>query len=59
VETRTTGSHVRMTCPGPPQHHLTVPRHDPLKLGALAAILDELADARKQTRDEVLCALFG
>ena len=58
-ETRTTGSYVRVTCPGPPQHHLTVPRHDPLKLGTLASILDDLARARKTTRDDILKLLCG
>ncbi len=57
-ETRTTGSHIRVTCPGPPQHHLTIPKHDPLKVGTLAGILDELARARKTTREELLKALF-
>lgn len=57
-ETRTTGSHVRVTCPGPPQHHLTIPKHDPVKVGTLAGILDELARARKTTRDQILQALF-
>lgn len=58
-ETRTTGSHVRVTCAGPPQHHLTIPKHDPLKVGTLAGILDELAQARKTSRDKILNALFG
>lgn len=58
-ETRTTGSHVRVTWPGPPQHQLTIPRHDPLKVGTLAAILDEVARARKTTREEIQKALFG
>ncbi len=57
-ETRATGSHVRVTCPGPPQHHLTIPRHDPLKVGTLAGILDEVAQARSQSREEVMRALF-
>lgn len=59
LETRTTGSHVRVTCPGPPQHHLTIPRHDPLKVGTLAAILEDLARERKSTRDEILALLFS
>ena len=57
-ETRTTGSYVRVTCPGPPQHHQTIPKHSPLKVGTLSGILDEIAQARKTTRDEVLKALF-
>ena len=59
LETRTTGSHVRVTCPGPPQHHLTIPKHDPLKVGTLAGILDDLARERKTTRDAILALLFG
>lgn len=59
LETRSTGSHVRVTCPGPPQHHLTIPRHDPLKVGTLAAILDELAQARRESREQTLKILFG
>lgn len=58
-ESRSSGSHVRLTCPGPPQHHLTVPRHDPLRLGTLVGILDELAESRRSTREEILNALFG
>lgn len=58
LETRTTGSHVRVTCPGPPQHHVTIPRHDPLKVGTLAGILEELAQARHTTREDILAALF-
>lgn len=58
-ETRTTGSHVRVTCPGPPQHHLTIPKHDPIKVGTLAGILDELAQAQHLSREDVLKALFG
>ena len=58
-ETRTTGSHVRVTCPGPPQHHLTRPKHNPLNVGTLAVILDEVARARKTTLDEIQKALFG
>ena len=36
--TRQTGSHVRLTTDRPTQHHVTIPAHDPLKLGTLAAI---------------------
>ena len=37
VETRQTGSHIRLTLPIDGEHHLTVSAHDPLKLGTLAA----------------------
>jgi predicted RNA binding protein YcfA (HicA-like mRNA interferase family) len=38
VPTRQTGSHVRLTCQLPAQHHVTIPLHDPLRIGTLAKI---------------------
>ena len=57
--TRQTGSHVRLSCEVPLQHHITVPLHDPLRIGTLAAILAAVADAHGSTRDELLQILFG
>ena len=54
VVTRQVGSHIRLTHPGPPQRHLTIPAHDPLKLGTLAAILAEVADQIGLERDDLL-----
>ena len=51
--TRQTGSHVRLTCESPEQHHITVPLHDPLRIGTLAAILSAVAEAQGMTRDEL------
>jgi predicted RNA binding protein YcfA (HicA-like mRNA interferase family) len=34
--TRQTGSHLRLTTDLPTQQHITVPAHDPLKMGTLA-----------------------
>ena len=53
------GSHVRLTHPGPPQHHLTVPLHTQLRPGMLAAIPDQVAAAQHTTRQAVSAALFG
>lgn len=58
ASTRQTGSHVRLTCELPQQHHVTVPMHDPLRIGTLAAILTAVADAHGLTRDELLQRLF-
>ena len=57
--TRQTGSHVRLTCESPVQHHVTLPMHDPLRIGILAAVLTAVADAHGLTRDELLQRLFG
>jgi predicted RNA binding protein YcfA (HicA-like mRNA interferase family) len=57
--TRQTGSHVRLTCPHPQEHHLTVPLHDPLKIGTLAAILADVAAQHGISREALLTKLFG
>lgn len=56
--TRQTGSHLRLTNDGPPQHHVTIPAHDPLKLGTLAAVLAEVATNLTITREELARKLF-
>ena len=57
--TRQTGSHVRLTCTAPLQHHVTVPLHDPLRIGTLAAILAAVAEAHGLTRDALQQKLLG
>ncbi|MEO7231192.1 MAG: type II toxin-antitoxin system HicA family toxin [Polaromonas sp.] len=57
--TRQAGSHVRLTCVSPVQHHITIPLHDPLRIGTLAAILSAVADAHGITRDELQQQLLG
>ena len=59
VATRQSGSHVRLTTDQPAQHHITVPLHDPLRVGTLAAILAEVAQVHSISRDELLQVLFG
>jgi len=57
--TRQAGSHMRLTCQNPKEHHLTVPLHDPLRIGTLASILAEVAAHHSTTRDELIQKLFG
>ena len=57
--TRQTGSHVRLSCDSPKEHHLTVPLHDPLRVGTLAAILADVAAHHGLTRDILVARLFG
>ena len=58
-QTRQTGSHVRLTCDVPHQHHITIPLHDPLRIGTLSSILGDVAEAQKIERNELLERLFG
>jgi predicted RNA binding protein YcfA (HicA-like mRNA interferase family) len=57
--TRQTGSHLRLTRAAEVQHHVTVPSHDPLKVGTLAAILNEVAAHLKVERETLAEKLFG
>lgn len=57
--TRQTGSHVRLTCQTPAQHHVTIPLHDPLRIGTLAAILAAVAEAHDLSRDELQQQILG
>lgn len=41
--TRSSGSHMRLTSQVDGEHHETIPAHDPLKTGTLAAILRSVA----------------
>ena len=50
--TRQTGSHLRLTTRERGQHHVTIPNHDPLKLGTLAGLLSDVAAHFEISRDE-------
>lgn len=58
VVSRQTGSHLRLTHPGPPERHLTIPAHTPLKLGTLAAILADVAAHHGMDRQTLLQKLL-
>jgi len=57
--TRQTGSHIRLATQFPTQHHVTIPAHDPLKVGTLSGILGDVAAHLKLTREELMQRLFG
>lgn len=53
--TRQTGSHVRLTRRDErSEHHITVPRHDNLRIGTLNRILSDIADSMGLSKDELL-----
>ncbi len=57
--TRQKGSHIRLTAQFPKVHHITVPNHDPIRIGTLSAILSDVAVARNQSKEELIRDLFG
>ena len=52
------GSHIRLTTRHPSEHHITVPAHDPLKVGTLSGILRDISNHTNLERDELLRRLF-
>jgi predicted RNA binding protein YcfA (HicA-like mRNA interferase family) len=55
---RQKGSHIRLTTHEPNEHHLTIPNHDPIKLGTLSGILSDVAEHQNLTKEELLELLF-
>ena len=55
--TRQTGSHYRVTTEQGGEHHVTIPRHSPLRIGTFAAILDDVAEHFGISRDELIARL--
>jgi predicted RNA binding protein YcfA (HicA-like mRNA interferase family) len=56
---RQTGSHMRLTTHEHGEHHVTIPRHDALRIGTLAGILTDVAGHAGMSRDDVAILLFG
>ena len=56
--TRQTGSHIRLSTVENGEHNITVPAHNPLKIGTLAAILADIESHHKLTREDLLKRLF-
>ena len=57
--TRQVGSHIRLTTQQGGEHHITIPRHSPLRVGTLNSILRDVAEHLGLSRDELIAALFG
>ena len=57
--THQTGSHMRLTSPSKGfEHHITIPRHKPLRVGTLSSIVNEIAAYLEIERQELVKELF-
>lgn len=56
---RQSGSHIRLTSKKEPNHHITVPNHDYLRVGTLSAIIGDVAEHLEISKDELAKKLFG
>jgi len=57
--TRQSGSHLRLTTQQHGEHHITIPQHNPLRIGTLSGILADIATHFELSRDELTERLFG
>jgi predicted RNA binding protein YcfA (HicA-like mRNA interferase family) len=57
---RQTGSHIRLTSTFQnAEHHITIPKHKPLKVGTLSGIVNDIAAYLKIERKTLVEELFG
>jgi predicted RNA binding protein YcfA (HicA-like mRNA interferase family) len=57
--TRQTSSHIRLTTLRNGEHHVTIPDHDPIRVGTLAGVLTDVARHHNLTREQLTRLLFG
>jgi len=56
--TRQKGSHIRLTTKKGGTHHITIPKHNPLKAGTLNGIINDIAGHQKISKKQVMEELF-
>jgi predicted RNA binding protein YcfA (HicA-like mRNA interferase family) len=52
--TRQAGSHLRLTTQFGGEHHITIPKHQQLRIGTLAQIIGEVAEHCGIEREELI-----
>lgn len=55
---RQTGSHIRLATPNPNEHHITIPAHNPLKVGTLSAVLKDISNHLNISKEQLIQSLF-
>lgn len=56
---RQKGSHIRLTTLINGEHHITIPNHNPIKIGTLSSIIGDIAVHFAKSKEEVALALFS
>ncbi|MEW6771042.1 MAG: type II toxin-antitoxin system HicA family toxin [Bacillota bacterium] len=56
--TRRTGSHIRLTTTEQGEHHVTIPLHNPLRIGTLNNILNDIAAHLRISKEALSKELF-
>jgi predicted RNA binding protein YcfA (HicA-like mRNA interferase family) len=55
---RQSGSHITLTTSLNGVHHITIPNHNPLKIGTLSSILQNVAEHLNKSRQELMDECF-
>lgn len=58
-QSRQVGSHIRTTTQENGEHHVSVPNHNPIKIGTLNGIIGDVAEHFQISKEEVVMVLFG
>ena len=57
--TRQTGSHIRLTTTLKGEHHITIPKHNPLRVGTLNSILRDISEHLEIPKETLVKELFA
>ncbi len=57
--TRQIGSHMRLTTTIKGEYHITIPKHNPLKIGTLSWILTDIANYLKINKQDLIKKLWN
>ena len=55
---RQKGSHIRLTTLQNGQHHITIPNHNPVRLGTLSSIINDVASHFGKTKEMIAKEIF-
>lgn len=58
LPSRQVGSHIRLTTEQNGVHHITIPNHDPIKIGTLSAIIGDIAVHFDTSKDNIIQMLW-
>ena len=56
--TRQVGSHIRLSTLENGEHHITIPNHNPIRIGTLSNILNDIAIHFQFSKEEIIEKIF-
>jgi len=59
IVTRQTGSHLRLSTQLKGEYHITIPKHNILRIGTLNQILKDVSEHLDMDKEELVKELFG